>query len=441
MHKQREAKTIDLLNSLNSYVLQICKDTLLLSTELKDKEESSPFKPPFAINYLEYYNTQEPTTSWIIRHIFAYTYNGKHPYWESFATTFLQQIGFQVEWIESPIIDKDHEYKNIDILVRDKKYAVIIENKLKGAEFQLNQLARYIATMRKDGYTDEQIFVVVLPKCEKDSKCINESVWRLPNDWQSTNQTRKCRVDSYTCLCDKENFIPQDYCIKCESLRDSFAPRTIFVQKELSDWLYNFIEYNTEHIPEDEMRNQYVLKSAVYQFVDFLNYLYETRENKKYKMDIHNFLEEKLGLNKLNILEQLSVVEDRKDDAEELSSKLDELYWKKINEYIAEIGTKHKVHLKKTDDFHFSCDILLGGKTLKVSLGFEKNGGDYCQIEAKKGTTISEIINDDFEILEELNDKENFKYCIWRWDSYKESLLRFDRVLGRLLEIQKAKNG
>lgn len=441
MHKQREAKTIDLLNSLNSYVLQICKDTLLLSTELKDKEESSPFKPPFAINYLEYYNTQEPTTSWIIRHIFAYTYNGKHPYWESFATTFLQQIGFHVEWIESPIIDKDHEYKNIDILVRDKKYAVIIENKLKGAEFQLNQLARYIATMRKDGYTDEQIFVVVLPKCEKDSKCINESVWRLPNDWQSTNQTRKCRVDSYTCLCDKEDFIPQDYCIKCESLRDSFSPRTIIVQKELSDWLYNFIVNNTEHIPDDEMRNQYVLRSAVYQFVDFLNYIYKTRESKKYKMDIHNFLEDNLGLNKLSIIEQLSVVEDRKVDVKELASKLEELYWEKIKEYIAEIGTKHKVHLKKEDDFYFNCDILLGGKTLTVSLGFEKSGGDYCQIEAKRNTTISEIINDDFEILEELNDKENTKNCIWRWGSYKESLLRFDRVLGRLLEIQKAKNG
>ena len=36
-----------------------------------------------------------------------------------------------MDWIDTPVIDKDHEYKGIDILIRDKHYAIIIENKLK----------------------------------------------------------------------------------------------------------------------------------------------------------------------------------------------------------------------------------------------------------------------------------------------------------------------
>ena len=101
--------TENLVESVESRTLQTCQEVLCLSDGLMECEEESPNKPPFSINYLEYYDSHEPVTSWIIRHIFAYSYNGRLPYFELFAKTFLQDIGFKPEWIDTPIMDKDHE--------------------------------------------------------------------------------------------------------------------------------------------------------------------------------------------------------------------------------------------------------------------------------------------------------------------------------------------
>ena len=338
-----------------------------------------------------------------------------------------------MDWIDTPVIDKDHEYKGIDILIRDKHYAIIIENKLKGAQFQLNQLARYIATMRKEGYSDDQIFVVVLPKDDVNNDDLYDSVWKLPKDWRSTNTSRKCRVDSYTCWCDNEDYKRKAHCEKCESLKETFRKRTLFIHKELSEWLYNCIENNTVCMPEEELRKQYVLKSAVLQFVDFLNYLYKTRENNKYKMDINKFLSEQLKLNNLDIKEQLSMVEDTQKDVNELVEQLYSLYLLKVKEYVTYIGNKHKVHLvyDDNDGRYFHCEIKYNGKKIKLVLGYES--GDYCEINSQN--KLPELIKNDFEIAEELNDKNNDNYAIWKYDSHKESLLRFERVLERLLDI------
>jgi len=440
MAKANEIKSIfNLVGHVERNTQQTFQESLSLSEKLQRCEEASPNKPPFAINYLEYYDSHEPVTSWIIRHIFAYSFNGRHPYFESFAQAFLTGIGFNPDWIDSPVIDKDHEYKSIDILIRDKQYAVIIENKLKGADFQLNQLARYIATMRNEGYTDEQIFVVVLPKYDIDNDYLHDSVWRLPKDWKSTNLSRKCRVDSHTCWCDYPDYKPKAHCKKCEFLKELFEERTLFIYKELSEWLFDCIENNTVAIPEEEVRKQYVLRSASLQFVDFLNSIYDTRENNKYIMDIQKFLNEQLTLDGQELIEQLSIVEDKQKEANELASQLENLYWNKINDLINEIGEKYKVHIVRDDDndreTKFHCDIKF--EDIFLILRVDNEGQYFCQLETKGKVRIPDSIMNDYDITEELNDKDNTKDCIWKYASYKESLLRFDRVLGRLLDIQK----
>ena len=431
---------LELANSMEFNLLNTHQDNLNLSEELIVCERNSPNKPPFAINFLEYYNSSEPVTSWIIRHIFAYTYNGRHPYFESFAKRFLQQLQFNMEWIDTPIINKDHEYKGIDILIRDRQYVIIIENKLKGVDFQLNQLARYIAKMRKEGYSDERIFVIVLPKDNITNDDLRNSVWNLPKDWERPCRSHKCRVNKYTCWCDNEKYQPKTHCKNCESLKPLFENRTLFIHKELSEWLYNCVANNAANIPTDELSKQYVLMSAALQFVDFLNYLYNTRENNKYKMDIQNFLSEQLKLNEYDISEQISLVERKKDNVKELMTQLDQLYWDKINEYITEIGNRHHVHIIRDDrnEYYFYCELNIENKPITFRLDNDGNG-DYCQIETKSKRKIPETIMCDFDIIEELNDKENRNDCIWKYDSYKESLLRFDRVLSRLLDIQNSK--
>lgn len=127
------------------------------------------------------------------------------------------------------------------------------------------------------------------------------------------------------------------------------------------------------------------------------------------------------------------MVEDTQKDVNELVEQLYSLYLLKVKEYVTYIGNKHKVHLvyDDNDGRYFHCEIKYNGKKIKLVLGYES--GDYCEINSQN--KLPELIKNDFEIAEELNDKNNDNYAIWKYDSHKESLLRFERVLERLLDI------
>ena len=429
-------ETLNLVDDVEAYTLQNYQKILCLSEDLKECEEKSPHKPPFSLNFLERYNCDEPTTSWIIRHIFAYSYydadsHKRYPFFESFAKTFLTDIGFNMDWIDAPEIIKEHEYEHIDVLVRDKQYALIIENKLKGAGFQPNQLARYIATMRNEHYSDEQIFVVVLPKYQNDG--LRPSVWKLPQDWKSP----KCLNSDNTCWCDNEGYERNEHCNQCESLKERFRERTLFIHKELAEWLYDCVVNNAAHIPDKEFRRQYVLTSAILQFVDFLNELYQTRENNKYNMEIQNFLSDKLGLKGHSALEQVIIVSSKKNDVDKLNEQLDSLLWKKIEEYRSEIVTKYGASY--FDDKYISSYIEIKGISLELTLYNDNDGtGDYCQLMTTSGTPLPDFIKENPYIYrDELDKDKGFEDRIWKKDNYKESLLRFDRVMGRLLDLKR----
>lgn len=414
-------EAFNLVDDVKAYTLQTYQKALCLSEELNEYEAKSPYKPPFSLNFLDRNNCDEPTTSWIIRHIFAYSYYDansdkvRHPFFESFAKTFLTDIGFNMDWIDAPQIIKEHEYEHIDVLVRDKRYAIIIENKLKGADFQLNQLARYIATMRNEHYSEEQIFVVVLPKDQIENDDLQPSVWKLPQDG--------------------------------ESLKERFRERTLFIHEELSEWLYDCVVNNAAHIPKEELRRQYVLTSAILQFVDYLNGLYKTRENNKFDMDIQNFLSDKLELKGHTTLEQLKLVDNKKNDVDELSKQLTSLLKKKIKEYRHEIVAKYGASY--TDDIYFDANITIKGIPLIVHLAYDNENGKgyYCQLSTANETPLPDfIIKNSYIYHDELSDDEGWEDRIQKYNNdkdkgdllnYKESLLRFDRVMGRLLDLKR----
>jgi hypothetical protein len=430
---------LKLTSTIESYTSHKYQDVLVLAGKLRECEDKSPDKPPFALNYLERYNINEPETSWIIRHIFSYTFDNRHPFFDSFATKFLKRIGFNPGWIEKPIIDKDHEYRRIDILVQEKqKYAVIIENKLKGAVFQPNQLARYIAIMREEGYADEQIFVIILPQSANVD--LPESVWNLP-------ENSECRDNDNMFRCDKEDFKPKPHCKKCDRLKERFKDRTLLIHKELSEWLYDSVEKNEINIPKEEFDKQYILRSAVLQFVDFLNSIYQTRINNKYKMEIQKNLKEELGLNGKSRLDQLSVVETKKQEVEELEQQLEELE-QQLNdlqraitkEYLDVISQETtQDHIKEGDgkEKNFYYNITFGKKVLEVAFFpyiYIDGKRHACHIACEK--TLPKFVQND--LSKELS--REFSIGIEEYDtSYVEALERFDRISKRLLEIQESR--
>lgn len=298
---------------------------LVLSEQLYKRISESENKTPYAFNLLDLAGVNEPFTSLILAHIFKYAPEQRNPLCTSFIRRLLQPCGFDMNWVKAPVVTTEKEH--IDVCIHEPgKYAIVIENKLKGAVFQRNQLARYIATLRKNNrFRDNQIFIVILPKYH-DNKFFQHlpmSVFRLPEDWNSNNQDRACKTnDACRCLCDCGQSCPQ--CTTCEKdLMQKFSSRTTVVDKELLEWLKQDC---LSLIPKKELP----LKSAIMQFYDFLNGIFDNRFNQKLAMEIVDFLRDKLLKNEQDIeiqnkSEQWKTILAKINELDELKSGMREL--------------------------------------------------------------------------------------------------------------------
>lgn len=254
---------------------------------LKAKPEN---QPPYQLNLLDIGAADEPLTSQILSLILQYRYNGHFPLLESFFDRFLTHIRLSADDIRHPgiVAEADH----IDIRIFDDSYAVIIENKIRNAVYQRNQLGRYIERVHnKWGYPYERIFIVLLPRFADDKyvEGIRKSAWCCPPDWESSNGERHCRsIDQYQCWCDEEerNYTKEElcHCSRCKrDFRDLFIGRTAVVGSEFADWLQDV----AESLPAKEI----ILKSALYQFSDYAKGLYQTKTNNNIIMQLKNQIE------------------------------------------------------------------------------------------------------------------------------------------------------
>jgi len=96
---------------------------------------------------------------------------GAHQFKSHFVDLLLAKLG--QEFLElSGELDVDVEYKNIDILIRskDRKHAIVIENKIYAGD-QSKQLARYYEIMKEEGYSNIELVYLTLGGTEpsKDS--------------------------------------------------------------------------------------------------------------------------------------------------------------------------------------------------------------------------------------------------------------------------------
>ena len=193
-----------LLNDCVNLVQRQVNDDVDLALDLSKFIDKSKYKSPYPINIYDYFGgLYEQQTSYFIREILDFRSYGDPILVKSFIKKFLAPIGFDINLVEKPILKCEEE--NVDILIWEEgKYSIVIENKLKGAIFQMNQLARYVELQMEKQYSDEQIFVVILPdSTETYKEHLNLSTWRLPPDWRTPSADRKCRFcDNTHCLCD-----------------------------------------------------------------------------------------------------------------------------------------------------------------------------------------------------------------------------------------------
>ena len=315
---------IELLSDFEQQNQDCMEECLVLANEISNLISNSENKPKYQLNLLDEIGVNEPMTSRIISIILKYRNKNNHVLCRSFIEHFLVPYGFDIKWFSTPEISAERD--NIDICIQEKgKYAVIIENKLKGAVFQRNQLARYIAKMRKAGYSDDRIFIVILPNTVDRGFCngIRKSVWRLPEDWEKPNQERRCAdFDDVCCKCDvPEDFYDEKICRGCDKkLKEIFSVRNITLSINFLAWLKDDC-LNFNLVPEEE----YVLRSAIVQFADFLDGIYNNRLNDKLLKEMEDFLREKLLKQGESKQEQWKKLEKTKKNADELTKGLESL--------------------------------------------------------------------------------------------------------------------
>ncbi len=163
MNRETIEQYLNLLEGWVTYQYTYLKEGLALCDEFKDMMQSCELRPLFYINFIDVFNPKEPITSKMLERILSYNDKDGYVILRSFCDNFLGSCGFDSRNILEPEIIAERN-GHIDIRITEEgKYAIIIENKLKGADFQRNQIARYIQTIKEEGFENDQIYIVILP--------------------------------------------------------------------------------------------------------------------------------------------------------------------------------------------------------------------------------------------------------------------------------------
>ncbi|KLV09919.1 hypothetical protein C9I92_06610 [Photobacterium ganghwense] len=98
---------------------------------------------------------------------------GDHNFKEKFIKQFLKQFSDYIDFDFNENIMVDREYQNIDILIRNGKTAIVIENKIYATD-QEKQLSNYYKKMVDEGYQDIKLIYLTLTGYSPEEQSIEE---------------------------------------------------------------------------------------------------------------------------------------------------------------------------------------------------------------------------------------------------------------------------
>ena len=113
------------------------------------------------VNLLDTVYVNENVHSRILRLILEYRQHGHYPFFDSFLRiSKISRILPAHFAVSSPRFFNERD--RIDLLIQDKDYAIIIENKIRNAVDQNRQLERYLQSCINLGYDNNQLFALYL---------------------------------------------------------------------------------------------------------------------------------------------------------------------------------------------------------------------------------------------------------------------------------------
>ena len=229
---------IELRNIVEPVLIKYCEqiaENFELAKVLGDYYEEQEAALPFHINVIDELHANENAHTRILTHLLKYKEDGKHV----ILASFLKQLpAFNVESFN---IEKSKVYFNRDnidgLIEKDGEYAVIIENKIHWAVDQDKQIERYVNTEIERGIPSDNIWVIYLTR-----------------DGQK-------KVEGYSLT--KKTM---------EILGDRFLKM---------DYYHNILPWLKETVlPNCRVREEW-LESAIKQYVDHLEGLFDIRDSRK----------------------------------------------------------------------------------------------------------------------------------------------------------------
>jgi hypothetical protein len=180
----------------------------------------------FLMNLVMAGGMKETAHSRLLWKILSHKADGTYPILESF---YNKLLGFNLT-VKEPKITR--ETGHIDILVQDREYVLIIENKRHNAHDQPNQLARYISFVRK-WHALEKIYICYLSG--DGGKEPDENSWKNPED-QQDERPYKYKTEF------KERF------------------KAVSFKNEILNWLNDLKIENTDHLQTTLEQYAYLIK-------------------------------------------------------------------------------------------------------------------------------------------------------------------------------------
>lgn len=397
-------ESLEFISEIEKAIIQEYNSLLELSDAFQSKFMIEKRHLPYHINVIDELHINENGHSRILCKLLCFANSkGEFEILESLLdyiirTSHLSE--FERIEITNPIITQ--EISRIDLWVRDreKKYAMIFENKIYNATDQEAQLSRYIEKTIADGFNLKNIFVVYLSQSGSEPD---------PQSWGNY----------------KERFVSKYV--------------NLSFNKDILPWLKHDV------LPNIREKDMY-LKNAVNQYIDYLEGLFFLRTiDNNMNMNLDKLISDHFELDKCkNDKEKACLLQEKMNELQDLIQKMQSLKdrtrqniieeWKQITkERFPEL---HPLEKGEYTDVSFNS---INGK--KVNVIINDNGQLYCQVQFDTNLPQEErkVENTKIMALKDVlpEPKKNPNDCIWKYFSKDD----YDGVFNLFLEVvERCKN-
>jgi hypothetical protein len=372
-----------------------CKtfDEIMSLVEVYNEAQS---ELPYHINLVDLLHANENAHSRILEKLLCYR-NAEKQF--TILNSFFQLCDFKLS-IDNPKISSGTQY--IDILIQDKNYAVIIENKIKyrwNIHDEPNQIANYIEKLQKT-YSNDQIYVLYLPH-DNASQTPQEESWQNKNGKSYKDDFKnRFRVIAY-----REKILPLLKKMKIED-------------KEIS------------------------LCCALQQYIDHLETMFNLNSYSQIKTTIMNekmnaYIEANLKTKDVQLEKKLEAVQEKKKELQDVQNALSALERDYQANFFEEWNKRIVVDFG--DDMRMDEGKKYAGVVIPINdnIRFQAylvcDGGIFCQVENVAG---NKIVPDEVKAILSSELQVWHDGQVVKETSYEEGYILLTNVIKILLELK-----